>query len=40
MPIAPMTDPVAGVAPVRTVHVDVTSDDPVALRSDVLVIPA
>ncbi len=37
--IAPTLDPIVGVEPVRTVHVDVTSDDPVALRSDVLVIP-
>jgi len=37
--IGATAEPVVGVEPVRTVHVDMTTDDPAALRSDVLVIP-
>ena len=37
--IAAGIDPVVGVEPVRTVHVSVTTADPIALRNDVLVLP-
>lgn len=37
--IAATVAPVVGVEPVRTVHVSVTTSDPIALRNDVLVIP-
>ena len=37
--IAPSLDPVVGIEPVRTVHVDITTDDPLAMKCDVLVIP-